>query len=156
MNQQLVESERLIADFGKRNTELEEQLRVLRSQVQEKDGGAKDGAMDDANIKLRWREGKKAPCTMSRICDAIVDNNTVYCKYDSNKIYSYYTPTSNWSPILDCPAKGFAITVIDGLLTTVGGYGGGFDKNTNQLLSLTGEGSGRRWTKRFPPMPTKI
>jgi hypothetical protein len=26
---------------------------------------------------------------------------------------------------------------------------------TNQLFSLTGEGSGRRWTEEFPPMPTK-
>ena len=26
---------------------------------------------------------------------------------------------------------------------------------TNKLFSLTGEGSGRRWTNEFPPMPTK-
>ena len=26
---------------------------------------------------------------------------------------------------------------------------------TNQLFSLTGEGSGRMWTREFPPMPTK-
>jgi hypothetical protein len=24
-----------------------------------------------------------------------------------------------------------------------------------QLFSLTGEGSGRRWSEEFPPMPTK-
>ena len=43
VNQQLEESERLIANFGKRNTELEEELRVLRSQVQGKDSA---GAMN--------------------------------------------------------------------------------------------------------------
>ena len=48
----------------------------------------------------------------------------------------------------------FTLTVIDDLLTTVGGYE--YDgKNTNKLFSLTGEGSSRRWTEKFPPMPTK-
>ena len=154
VNQQLEENERLIADFGKRNTELEEQLIVLRSQVQKKDGGAKAGAVDMANIKLRWREGKKAPHEMSRYADAVVDNNTVYCQFDVNKVYAYHIPSSNWSPVPDCPTKRFAITVIDDLLTTVGGFGDD-GKNTNKLFSLTGEGSGRRWTERFLPMPTK-
>ena len=37
-----------------------------RSQVQEKDGGVKAGAVNGTNFKLRWREGEKAPCEMSR------------------------------------------------------------------------------------------
>ena len=49
MNQQLEESEQLIADFSKRNTELEEELRVMRSQLLEKDGGAKAGAVPGQN-----------------------------------------------------------------------------------------------------------
>ena len=71
----------------------------------------------------------------------------------NNKLYAYHIPSSSWSPVADCPHKGFALAVIDGLLTAVGGYVG--SKNTNKLLSLTGEGSGRRWTEKFPPMPTK-
>ena len=82
VNQQLEEtqSEQLIVDFGKRNTELEEQLsvRVMRSQLWEKDGGAKAGAVDRTNLKLRWRKGEKAPSRMSRSCDAVLYNNTVY------------------------------------------------------------------------------
>ena len=82
MNQQLEESEQLIADFGKRNTELEEQLSVpLRDQVQEKDGGANARAVNRPNFKLEWREGKKSPCDISRYCDAVVDKNTVYLVY---------------------------------------------------------------------------
>ena len=155
VNQQLEESERLIADFGKRNTELEEEVRVLRSQVQGKDGGAKAGAVSRTNFKLRWREGEKAPRVMSRLCDAVVHNDTVYCSYcDSNykvHVYAYHISSSSWSLTPDTPYGGFTLTVIDGLLTTVGGYG----DNGNKLLSLTGEGSGRRWTEKFPPMPTK-
>ena len=52
-----------------------------------------------------------------------------------------------------CSWNGFAITVIDGILTTVGGYRDDGKKDTNKLLSLTREG--RWWTEKFPPMPTK-
>ena len=98
---------------------------MLKSQVQEKDGGAMAGAVGRASIKLRWREGEKAPCVTSRCSDTIVDNNTVYCEYNAsnNKIYAYHIPSSNWSPIPDCPTKGFAIVFSGGLLTTVGGWG---------------------------------
>ena len=156
MNQQLEESEQLIADFGKRNTELEEELRMLRSQVQGKDGGAKAGAVSRTDFKLRWREGEKAPREMRRYSDAVVHNNTVYCGYDNffiYKVYAYHISSSSWSLTPNTPYKGFALAIIDSLLTAVGGYIGG--ENTNQLLSLTDEGSGRRWTEKFPPMPTK-
>ena len=154
VNQQLEESERLIANFGKRNTELEEEVRVLRSQVHEKDGGAKAGAVSRSDFKLRWREGEKAPCEMIRYSNAVVHNSTVYCSYQlNNKVCAYHISSSSWSLTSNTPYEGFALTVIDGLLTTVGGYGGG--KNTNKLLSLTGEGSGRRWAEIFPPMPTE-
>ena len=156
MNQQLEESERLIADFGKRNTELEGEVGVLRSQVQGKDGGAKAGAGSRTDFKLRWREGEKAPCEMCRYSDAVVHNGTVYCKYDANnKVYAYHIPSTRWFLTPDIPYAGFALAVIDGLPTTVGGFGRYDLKTTNKLLSLTGEGSGRRWTEKFPPMPTK-
>ena len=45
--------------------------------------------------------------------------------------------------------SGCPIVVISGWLTTVGGY------NSNELFSLTGAGGDSRWTKKFPPMPTK-
>ena len=157
MNRQLEESEQLIADFGKRNTELEEQLRVLRKQVQDQDGGGKARGVNRINMKLRWRKVGKAPREMYKTCDAVVHNNTVYCKCDrwANKIYTYHIPSSNWSSLSDCPLNGgYTITVIDGQLTAVGGYGKNLG-STNQLLSLTEEGSGRRWTEKFPPMPTK-
>ena len=80
-------------------------------------------------------------------------NRTVYCRYDTNdKVYAYHIPSSSWSLTPDAPYEGFALTVIDGLLTTVGGYGADGLKNINKLFSLTGEGSGRSWTEKFPPM----
>ena len=73
----------------------------------------------------------------------------------SNIIYAYNVPSSNWCSISDCPQRsGLGTSVVDGLLATIGEYGHNF-KNINKLLSLTGEGSGRKWTEEFLPMPTK-
>ena len=46
------------------------------------------------------------------------------------------------------------MAIIDGLLTAVGGWTVD-NKITNELVSLTGNGSGRTWTEILPPMPTK-
>ena len=100
---------------------------------------------------VRWRKGEKAPWGMARTCDAAVANNTVYYVYDVyDKIYcAYHIPSSSWYQLPPCPHGGFALTVIDSLLTVVGGWG------SSKLLSLTGEGIGIRWTEKFPPMPTE-
>ena len=123
--------------------------------MQEEDVKPKVGAVDKDNIKLRWRKGKKAPYVMYRYCDAVTDNTTVYCKHDSNKVYAYHVSSSCWSPIPDSLYGGFALAVIDGLLTTVGGFLSTSGENINKLYSLTGRGSGRKWTMIFPSMPTK-
>ena len=159
VNQRLEESERLVAEFGQRNIELEEQL-GMRIQTQQQDNGASTRPVPVSweNIKLTWRVGEKAPCGIGRYCDAVKHNDIVYCMYAgivSNIIYAYNIPSSNWSSIPDCPQRsGLAISVIDGLLTTIGGYGHNF-KNTNKLLSLIAESSDRKWSEEFPPMPTK-
>ena len=158
MSRGMEESEQLIADFGKRNTELEEQL-SMRNQTQAEDVRPDNArAVNRANIKLGWRRGGKAPCKLStRYCDAVVNNSTVYYRNNGdNNIYAYHIPSANWSALPDFPHMGgFAIVVIDGVLTTVGGFG--YDtKNINiKLFSLTGEGNSRKWTEKFPPMLTK-
>ena len=151
VKQQLEENERLIDDFGKRNAELEQQLRMLRNQPQ----GVKVGAVDRTNFRLRQREGDRTPCEMVRYSDTVVVNDIMYCRYDTkNKIYAYHIPSSSWSPIPDCTIGcAFALTVIDGLLTAVGGYKS--SKPTNQLFSLTDKSSDGSWMEIFPPMPTK-
>ena len=87
---------------------------------------------------------------MARSSDAVVDGSTVYVK-DSNtvEIYSYDVTTDSWSELPNCTEALASITVINGWLTTVGGAG------SNELFSLTGKGTERRWSKKFPLMPTK-
>ena len=66
----------------------------------------------------------------------------------------YNISTFSWSQLPYSPTKFCSTVIINNLLTLVGGYdySGAL---SNQLFSLTGKGSGRRWTEEFPPMPTK-
>ena len=150
LKQQLQASEKVVAQFYKRIVELEQQL----SQREQQKTKASSRGNDLTSFKLRWREGKRAPRAISRPCDAVVDGNTVYVRSQGMvKMYSYDATGDSWSQLPDCIHVNDSITIINGLLTTVGGYS--YPTYSNELFSLTGESSGRRWTKKFPPMPTK-
>ena len=49
-----------------------------------------------------------------------------------------------------CPKHDFSLAVVNSLLTAIGGMTPNYEV-TNSLLSLTDN----KWTKQFPPMPTK-
>ena len=104
-------------------------------------------------IKLRWKEGKRAPEVMTRGA-AVVHGNTVYINSGgSHKVYScQMTSELLWSTLPDSHYRWFCLAVIDGLLTCVGGCSGG--SHTNTLHSLTEGGRKRQWSEVFPPMPT--
>ena len=105
-------------------------------------------------VVLDLRMVKKAPCKVHGWCDAVVDGNMVYVVAGGSvKTYFYDITSDNWCQLPDCVHVSGSITVINGLLTAVGG---GHYPYSDELFSLTGEGSWlRRWTKQFPPMPTK-
>ena len=147
VNQQLQEAEQVVAQFERRVAELEQ----LLSQRDQQNPKASSRGKELASIKLKWREGKRVPRGICRFTDAVsVDGNTVYVRDGGTvKIYSYDTTTDSWSQLPDCVKQRCSITVINGQLATVGGV------KSNELFSLTGEGSNRRWTKEYPPMPTK-
>ena len=103
--------------------------------------------------RMTWREGKNAPEKMTRGA-AVVHGNTAYFRpADSTKFYSYQNihGQEQWSQLTDNPNRNFGLAVIDGLLTSVGGFRNGF---TNTLLSLAGGGEWKQWFEIFPPMPT--
>ena len=110
--------------------------------------------------KMRWRERKSAPEEMTRGA-AVVHGNTTYFSPSVSfvvngtpalqTVYSYQNilGKEQWSRLPDNPNRWFGLAVIDGLLTSVGGYG-----LTNTLVSLTGEGERKQWSQIYPPMPT--
>ena len=157
------DNEHIIAEFQqtlvqkeKRIRDLEETISAGKRDVQEvkqqkKRSEASNTAMD--TITLNWRQCTKAPRTMYR-GSATVDGSMAYFNsFGSSTVQAYDTDKEVWSQMPECPREPFTLAIVNGLLTAVGGYQSG--KPTNTLLSLTGEGSRRKWSKHFPPMPTK-
>ena len=107
--------------------------------------------------QLRWEEGKRAPETMSRGA-AVVEGNTVYISInETQEVYSCFIISGDqqWSTLARHQYRDFSLVLINGLLTSVGGYRGyGSGDYANSLLSLTGEGGKRQWSEVFPAMPT--
>ena len=150
INQQLEASKQVVAQLERQIAELEQQL----SQREQQNTKACSRVKKLTSVKQGWREGKKAPYCMYRYCDAVVDGNTIYVRDKGLvKICSYEITSDSWSQLPDCVHVNGSIAIINGWLTTVGGYS--YPTYSNELFSLTGEGSGRRWIKKFPPMPTK-
>jgi hypothetical protein len=146
VNQQLEESERVIAQFQRRIAELE-QLRPATD-------ASSSSKEQRTSIKLTWREGEKAPCKMDGSYNSAVNRSTLYVLV-ACQAFCYTHSTSSWSQLPDSPTYSCPAVIINNLLTLVGGRGWSTDTITNQLFSLTGEGSGRGWTEEFPPMPTR-
>ena len=75
---------------------------------------------------------------------ATTDHQFAYFTPDnSNLVYSYEWNTEQWNELPSCPYHNCALVIIDGTLTTVGGY-------TNKLLTLRQ----RQWVEGYPPMNT--
>ena len=146
VNQRLEESERVIVQFQRRITQLE-QLRPATDTLI-------SGKEQNGSINLTWREGEKAPYAMSMSHCAAVDGSTLYVSVSSTCLMVSYTiSSSRWSHLPDSPTTLCPSAIINNLLTLVGGYHI-HGTLTNQLFSLTGEGSDKGWTVEFPPMPT--
>ena len=144
LTQQLRVSKETIAQLTRQNAELKKQL-SQREKTTPKFAG----------FKLKWRNGKSAPCKMNRWSDAAIDGSTVYIRNSNTReIYAYDATNDEWTKLPDCVTFNCPIVFVDRWLTTVGGNVHG--KALNELFSLTGECSGtRKWDKIFPPMPTK-
>ena len=150
VNQQLEESERVITQFQRQIAELRLATDATpRTKVLEQ----------NSSIKLTWREGKKAPCKMCYSYCSAVDSNMLYVKVGTELVYAFTISTSTWSQLPDCLyVYDCPLVIISNLLTLIGGDTSEDQltiNTSNRLLSLTDEGSARRWIEEFPRMPTK-
>ena len=104
-------------------------------------------------IKLRWAKGgEKAKIYLSGGSSAASGSTAYFSPRNSEGICAYNSDSQTWNTLPDFPYPQFTLAVVNDLLTGIGGWLG---QPTNQLLSLTGRGASRKWTKHFPPMPTK-
>ena len=146
-----------------RISELELQLGKQDNQQQSM---TSSGAEGKDSIKLKWREGKRAPCKLSKYfvgeVAVAVDGNSVYV-VNKTKIYAYNASTLAWSHLADSSFRGCALAFVGNLLTLIGGksvapglmVGWSSPNITNKLFSLTKKGQVAKWTEELPPMPTK-
>ena len=106
------------------------------------------------SFQLQWRYGGRTPLRWE-LGSAAVNGSVSYfnpeCGYGFD-IFGYEAGT--WSTLPECGRCEFAMAIINGLLTVIGGLNNEL-ATCNSFLSLTGEGQGRKWVEQFPPMPTK-
>ena len=133
-----------------RQVQLQQQLR--QSGQRREEGRASGAVASGGSIKLRWRDGGRAPHKMYGEVSA-VDGSVAY--YQPGDLYSktvlaYNFTNNKWSELPKCPNSSFSLAVVNTLLTAIGGMTSNREV-TNSLLSLTDN----KWTKQLPPMPTK-
>ena len=77
------------------------------------------------NIKLIWREKDRAPFKYRRYCDAVIDRDRAQVYYRSDRnIWAYNINRKGWSQLSPgCQYTSSSLTILNGLLTTVGGTG---------------------------------
>ena len=151
LQQYLLERERTIRDQQRQIQELQQQLgqRGGRRREEVKASGA---TASGGSMKLRWRDGGRAPRKMFGEVTA-VDGGVAYFKPGFNRlqtVFAYNSSDNKWSALPECPNRDFSLAVINSLLTAIGGVMSN-RQVTNSLLSLTDN----KWIKQFPPMPTK-
>ena len=145
LQQNLLEMEKTIRDQQRQIKELQQQLRQ-NSQGQEEASGA---AASGGSIKLKWRDGGRAPCQMSGEVSA-VDGSRAYFQPEGHEVFAYTFSDKKWSELPKCPNRDFGLAVVNGLLTAIGGEMPNHGV-TNLLLSFINS----KWIEQFPPMPTK-
>ena len=150
MQQNLLEKERIIQDHQRQIQELlQQQPKQRASQSQEK-VRASGAAASGGSIKLRWRDGGRAPRkTYGQV--TTVDGSVAYFQpVGSNSVFAYNSTKEKWYELPDCPNFNFSLAIVNHDLTAIGGEMRS-KQVTDSLLSLTDS----KWTEQFPPMPTK-
>ena len=102
---------------------------------------------------MKWQKEPKAPEKMYR-GSAAVDANTAYFNgNDTAAVHSYNSDAREWHRLPDALHTRSTLVVVHHILTMVGGLIS--DRATDSLLSLMGEGRGKKWLPHLPAMPTK-
>ena len=154
LNQQLAASRQVTAQFQQPPTQQEKVIQELQEQNQHLRQALDNVSQQKERLTLSWKTCREAPHKMERGSATGCGNMAYFKPTLSSKVHSYNSDTEEWSIFPECPTESFTITVVNGLVTAVGGkkYG----NCTNTLLSLVGEDRKRRkWVEHFPPMPTK-
>ena len=106
-------------------------------------------------LTLSWKTCKTVPVAMIRGSVTVCGSMAYFKSAGSSQVSSYNLDAEEWSTstLPKCSQDNFTLTVVNGLVTAVGGWQSCSFINT--LLSLKEEGGTKNWVELFPPMPTK-
>ena len=112
------------------------------------------------SLRIQWSKKSSAKAPTNRIVRgaAIVDEDVVYFSSHLNSnIWGYNSTQDQWFAVTDCPNVFFALAMVDGCLTAIGGQRSHMSvEPTNELLSLMEAGGEHEmWVELNSPMPTK-
>ena len=162
LNQQMAAKEQVATQFQQNLMtmiqKLQEDIRDLRHELREKDKVLQRLMVPQKEkLTLSWKRCHAAPCKMYRGSSTMCGSMAYFSSFASGEVFAYNSDTEEWSTLPECPRTDFTLTVVNGLVTAVGGCQ--FLDYTNTLLSLTeedGKKNGiRKWTEHFPHMPTE-
>ena len=102
---------------------------------------------------MGWQQEPKAPQKMCRGSVAADANIAYFNGNDTAAVHSYNSDAREWHRLPDAPHTQSTLVVVHHILTMVGGLIS--DRATDSLLSLMGEGRGKKWLPHLPAMPTK-
>ena len=154
----LPDRERQIRELQQEKVKWSEQFCDLQQQIQEKDAAIHQLQEENRILKqtgkvtMTWKTCEVAPCKMKRGSATVHGSMAYFGPARSSQVFAYNADTEEWSALPDCPRKNFTLTVINGLVTAVGGSK--FNVSST-LFSLMEDGGRRRWVEHFPRMPTK-
>ena len=148
--QSLLEKEVTVQDQQRQIQELHQQLRLRDCQRQEEEEESSGAAVSEGSMKLKWRDGGRAPRKVYGEAVAVKGNVAYFQPSGQYIVLAYDSTKSVWFELPRCPNCNFSLAVINDLLTAIGGRTPE-GKLTSTLLSLTD----KKWTEQFPPMPTK-
>ena len=129
------------------NQELQEENRHLQQEMEQ--------GLQEQNRGLQWTAWKiceAAPCKMRRGSATVHGSMAYFGPAGSRQVFSYNSDTEKWSTLPECPRTDFTLTVVNGLITAVGGTK---LLVSNTLFSLMEDGGRGKWVEHFPRMPTK-
>ena len=159
VTQKLEANETITAQFqqnllqtDKLNQELQEEIKLLQQELQQGSQERRRILQQTGKLKFTWKTCGFAPCKMKRGSATIHGSMAYFGPAGSSQVFSYNSDTEEWSALPDCPRTDFTLTVINGLVTAVGGSKI-FVSST--LFSLMEDGGRRKWVEHFPHMPTK-
>ena len=112
------------------------------------------------SLRIQWskKSSMKAPTNRIVRGAAVVNEGVVYFSSHLNSnIWGYNSVQEQWFAVTDCPNVFFALAMVDGCLTAIGGQRSHWSvEPTNELLSLMEAGGEHEmWVELNSPMPTK-